>query len=226
LRQSSAVNYSACTIHNRISYLQCSSNLSTLLRKPITHHPAATGSTHSSLYLSLPRPPVSSSLRYCNRSLVYTAPDLWNRLPKDIPQFARPLTNRLSSSLIRLHSPLLHSTHDWRPNSSSYPILILLLSLQTSAIITDCNRSSTLSPGLGLTGFSNGTETKQEVWLLRTWFGIAPVNKLVSLAWFLWSLRSFRRFTLHYIRGVTQCSRRDLQGAKFYWFDHLCSSWI
>jgi len=34
---------------------------------------------------------------------------------------------------------------------------------------------------------------------LRTGFGIAPVNKLVSLTWLLWALRSFRSFTLHYI---------------------------
>src|SRR6218665_3016586 len=27
----------------------------------------------------------------------------------------------------------------------------------------------------------------------------APVNKLVSLTWLLWALRSFRSFTLHYI---------------------------
>ena len=28
---------------------------------------------------------------------------------------------------------------------------------------------------------------------------IAPVNKLVSLTWLLWALRSFRSITLHYI---------------------------
>src|SRR6218665_2843388 len=39
---------------------------------------------------------------------------------------------------------------------------------------------------------------KREVWLLRICFGIAPVNKLVSLTWLLWALRSFWRFTLHY----------------------------
>jgi len=37
---------------------------------------------------------------------------------------------------------------------------------------------------------------------LRTWFGIAPVNKLVSLMWLLWALKSFRRFTLHYNRNT------------------------
>src|SRR6218665_3179643 len=69
----------------------------------------------------------------------------------------------------------------------------------TSAIITDCNRSTTLSPRLDLPGFPPDTETKREVWLLRTGFGIAVVNKLVSLTWLLWALRSFRSFTLAYI---------------------------
>src|SRR6218665_1527306 len=32
---------------------------------------------------------------------------------------------------------------------------------------------------------------------MQTGFGIAPVNKLVSLTWLLWALRSFRSFTLH-----------------------------
>src|SRR6218665_171290 len=50
----------------------------------------------------------------------------------------------------------------------------------------------------GLT-FPDFYETKREVWLLRTGFGIAPENKLVSLTWLLWALRSYRRFTLHYI---------------------------
>src|SRR6218665_4049106 len=45
-------------------------------------------------------------------------------------------------------------------------------------------------------------QTKREVWLLRTGFGIAPVNKLVSLTWLLWALKSFRSFTLHYITIV------------------------
>src|SRR6218665_223313 len=31
---------------------------------------------------------------------------------------------------------------------------------------------------------------------------IVPVNKLVSLTWLLWALRSFRSFTLHYITWI------------------------
>src|SRR6218665_434550 len=87
-------------------------------------------------------------------------------------------------------------------NSLRYPIPVPLLHHHTSTIITDCNRSTTLFPWLDLPGFLPGTETKREVWLLRTGFGIAPVNKLISLTWLLWALRSFRSFTLHYITFV------------------------
>ena len=73
-----------------------------------------------------------------------------------------------------------------------------MLNHHMSAIITDCNRSPMLSPQLDLPGFWPGTETKREAWLLRTWFGIVPANKLVSMTWLLWALRSFWRFTLHY----------------------------
>jgi len=46
--------------------------------------------------------------------------------------------------------------------------------------------------------FRHGMDAPEERWtLLRTWFGIAPVNKLVSLTWLLWALRSFWRFTLY-----------------------------
>jgi len=58
------------------------------------------------------------------------------------------------------------------------------------------------STRLDLPGFWPGTETKWEVWLLRTGFDIAPVTKLVSLTWLLWALRSFRSFTLHYITYI------------------------
>jgi len=38
----------------------------------------------------------------------------------------------------------------------------------------------------------------------------APVNKLVSLTWLLWALRSFRRFTLHYC--LSECCIRTNRG--------------
>src|SRR6218665_1371553 len=51
---------------------------------------------------------------------------------------------------------------------------------------------------------------KRDVWLLRTGLGIAPVNKLVSLTWLLWALRSFRSFTLNYItRAMGSVSRQQ-----------------
>jgi len=56
-----------------------------------------------------------------------------------------------------------------------------------------------LSPRLDLPVFWPGAEARREVWLLQTWFGIALVNKLVSLTWLLWALRSFWWFTLRYI---------------------------
>src|SRR6218665_515081 len=46
-----------------------------------------------------------------------------------------------------------------------------------------------------------GNETKREAMAIADsiWsYGISPVNKLVSLTWFLWALRSFRGFILQY----------------------------
>jgi len=81
---------------------------------------------------------------------------------------------------------LTASQGNWRDRSS------------TIAAIAPC----TLSPWSHLPVFRPGNETKRDVWPLRTWFGIAPVNKLASLAWILWTLT-----TLHYIaRGHRQCS--------------------
>jgi len=105
------------------------------------------------------------------------------------------LTHLLIPPILRSHSPLQHSTHVWKQNSLRYPISVPLLHHHTSAIITDCNCSTMLSPWLDLPGFWPGTETKRDVWLFRTGFGVAPVNKLVSLTWLLWSLKSFWRFT-------------------------------
>src|SRR6218665_2193960 len=89
-----AKNPSMHPLQNSISYLYHSSNLSTLLRSPTSHHPP--GSTRSSSYLSLSRPPVSSSLKFCNRSFAYAAPVLWNGLPKDLRQFAHPPNRALN----------------------------------------------------------------------------------------------------------------------------------
>src|SRR6218665_392448 len=48
--------------------------------------------------MSLFRPPVSSSLKFCNRSIAYAAPVLWNGLPIPPLNFTYP----------RLHTPLLY----------------------------------------------------------------------------------------------------------------------
>ena len=131
------------------------------------------------------------------------------------------LTHLLTWPILRLHSPLLFSTHDWRPNSSICPIPILLLRHDTTAITTDCNRSPTLSPLLELTRFWPGTGTKREVWLLRIWFGLAPMNKLVSLTWLLWALRGFWRSTLNYFTTEGQNN-----GWIYAFRDNNYTSWI
>ena len=46
--------------------------------------------------------------------------------------------------------------------------------------------------------YCNWTLINQHVHLVAL---LQLVNKLVSLTWLLWALRSFQRFTLHYIRG-------------------------
>ena len=91
---------------------------------------------------SLSRPPVSSSLKLCNGSLVYAASDLWNGLTKDIRQFAHPPSPPLKLTAPPLALNSATCSHDWIPNCSSYHIPALLLH-HTSAISTDCNHSST-----------------------------------------------------------------------------------
>src|SRR6218665_76169 len=106
------------------------------------------GSTRSSSYPSLSRPPISSSLKFRIRSIAYAAPALWNGLPKDLRQFAHPPNPPLNfppTSTLLCYIPL--TTED---RTLSYPISILLLRHHTSTIITDCNRISILSPRLDL----------------------------------------------------------------------------
>jgi len=98
-------------LQNCISYLHSSNLLTFLIHQLLTIQPP--GSTRSSSYLSLSRAPVSSSLKFCNRSIAYAAPALWNGLPKDLRQFAHP-PPPLNLTVLRLHSPSLLSTHDWR----------------------------------------------------------------------------------------------------------------
>src|SRR6218665_668669 len=79
------------------------------IRQLLTIQPP--GSTRSSSYLSLSRPPVSSSLKFCNRSFAYAAPALWSGLPKDLRHFAHcpnPALN-LTYPPLALSSATFHS---------------------------------------------------------------------------------------------------------------------
>src|SRR6218665_2578697 len=150
-------------IPQRIHYKIASLTYNTLqtsqpsyIRQLLTIQPP--GSTRSSSCLSLSRPPVSSSLKFCNRSFAHAAPALWNGLPKDLRQFAHPLN--FTYPLLALSSPTFHSRlktelfkNDLKQNSLRYPIPAPLLHYHTSAIITNCNRSTTLFPRFDLPGF-------------------------------------------------------------------------
>ena len=100
---------------------------------------------------------------------------------------------KLNFSCYMFDKTVLRNTWSILPLSQTVTFLDPLFSL------TGYNRSHTLSSRLDLPGFWPGNETKWEVWLLWTWFGIVPMSKLVSLTWLLWALRSFPRFTLNTI---------------------------
>jgi len=143
------------------------------------------------------------------------APGLRNGLPKDLRQFAHPpnLPPNLTYPPVALSSAIFHS----RSNSLSCPIPILLLRHDTSATTTGYNHSPTLSPRLDLPEFWPGPRKEMRILALRTWFGLAPVNKLVSLTWLLWALRSFRRFTFIKMSGYHYHYRR-LFWTLHYWY--------
>jgi len=124
---------------------------------------------------------IDRQLKFCNGSIVYAAPALWNGLPKDLRQFAHPPNPPPSFTLLplALHSPLQHSTHGWRPNSSSYPIQILLLPHDTLTIITDCNQSTTLA-------LSPAWPSRILAWHRNVKFGYCGLD-LVQRRWISWS---------------------------------------
>ena len=80
-------------------------------------------STRSSSYLSLSLPPVSSSLKFCNRSLVYAAPAIWNKLPKNLRQFSQPDISPVdvTSRPLELSSAAFHSRLKTELFKLSYP---------------------------------------------------------------------------------------------------------
>src|SRR6218665_2391413 len=95
-----------------LTYNTLQTSLPLYIRQLLTIQPP--GSTRSSSYLSLSRPLVSSSLKFCNRFFAYAAPALWNKLPKDLRQFAHPPNPALNftytllalSSTLSLHLDL------------------------------------------------------------------------------------------------------------------------
>src|SRR6218665_1456494 len=91
------------------------------IRQLLTIQPP--GSTRSSLYLSLSRPPVSSSLKFCNRSFAYATPTLCNGLPKDLRQFANPPNPPLNFIYppLALSSATFHSRLKTELFKISYP---------------------------------------------------------------------------------------------------------
>src|SRR6218665_1667302 len=99
------------------------------------------GSSCSSSYISLSRPPVSFSLKLYNRSLVYAAPALWNRLPKDTRQFPlSPLD--FTAPLLALSSAKFHSRLKTELFKLSYPDSTPAIPhLQSSNIMTDSNHN-------------------------------------------------------------------------------------
>ena len=70
------------------------------------------GSTRSSSYLSLSRPLVSSSLKFCNVPLSTLHQFFGTNSQKTSVSLHILITHLLISPILRSHSPLLHSTHD------------------------------------------------------------------------------------------------------------------
>lgn len=113
---------------------------------------------------------------FCNRFLIYA---LWNKCFKDLP-----LPPTLTCQFPTCFLSCRFSLKTWKPNVSSYPILVLPLH-QTINTIT-YSLISTIAPGSLISlipAYWPGTETDQTTWLLQTWYDIVPVNKLVFLKW-------------------------------------------
>src|SRR6218665_1755347 len=110
-----------------------------------------------------------------------------NGLPKDLHQCAHPPNPPLNFATppLPLSSATFHSRLKVKLFKLSYPDS------------TSTPRHAHHHRNLDLTFTDFDLETKQEAWW--TLFNIAPLFELVSLASLLWVLRSFQRFTLHYI---------------------------
>src|SRR6218665_204823 len=102
-------------LQNNFSYLLCCSNLSTLLHSPIiTHHP--TFRVNSLIIISVSILPSSLILyEVLEPILSLCCTSSFKQTPKKTSiSLHNLLSHLLVSPLLRLHSPLLHSTQ-WRP---------------------------------------------------------------------------------------------------------------
>src|SRR6218665_1547751 len=111
-------------IHYKIAYLTYNTlqtSQPSHIRQLLTIQPP--GSTRSSSYISLSRPPVSSPLKFCNRSFAYAAPALWNGPSKDLRQFAHPPNRALNFTYppLALSSATFHSRLKTELFKISYP---------------------------------------------------------------------------------------------------------
>jgi len=190
-------------LQNCVSYLHHTSKRSALLHSPIIHHLTAR-SIHiiisfsistSSLILSEILQPLLSQFR---QWAGYTAIDLWwNKLPTDLHKFAHSL--KFTCLRLRPSAPL--SLHEWKPNSSSYHILILLWHNLTTNSITDyhcniviviVNTTSYVAPlvtshfVLSLFGVWPGSRMNRGAWLLWTWF-VTQGPKILCLSFLAFS---------------------------------------
>ena len=84
-------------------------------------------STRSSSYLTLSRPPVTTRLKFSNRSISHTAPRLWNELPSEfrifsVPPPIPPLTHRhLPQAPLLITPQAFHSKLKSHLFKNSYP---------------------------------------------------------------------------------------------------------
>src|SRR6218665_1199824 len=120
-----AKNRSTHPLQNSISYLQYSSNLSTFLHSPTSHHP--TTRVYSPIIISFLVSPSSLILFEVLQPLlclyVYAAPAFWNGLPKDLRQFANPPNPPLNFTYppLALSSATFHSRLKTELFKISYP---------------------------------------------------------------------------------------------------------
>lgn len=135
------------------------SEVSRCLRSPAIHDPT----THLIIlcHTSLSWPKVSTSLKFCKRFLTYAAPPLWNELSKYLCQITHTLLLPVNLSTPAYPVSL---TRNWKPNFSSYLILVWSCTTQQPPSPNDFHCSTIPSPWHELPRFSPEPKwTKQPV---------------------------------------------------------------